>query len=238
MHFRPMPVLTISTSIAFVILIALGLWQLERREEKHALLREMARRMIAPAESIEGLLVNESDAPFRHAIAQGTFEYAQEAYVFAPRSDDSGTRLGYKVITPLRLTASAVVFVDRGWVPQERRAPATRLKGQPDGTMTIRGLLKPTAAPGLFTPEPNLVEHIWYVHDIAGMASAFDLKPATVLYLEASMASPGGPEPIAEIPEIPDNHLQYALTWFALAVALVIVYLVFHHSRGRLRFRR
>src|SRR3977135_1636213 len=67
MHFRPLPVLTVSTSIAFVILIALGLWQLERREEKHALLREMAQRMIAPAESIEELAVNQSAAPLRLA---------------------------------------------------------------------------------------------------------------------------------------------------------------------------
>ena len=238
MYFRPLPVLTASTSIAFLILMALGLWQLERRAEKHALLHDIAQRMIAPAESIEGLLIDESQAPFRHATAQGTFEHAQEAYVFAPRSDDSGTHLGYKVITPLRLTASAVVFVDRGWVPQERRAPGTRLKGQPDGPVTIRGLLKTTTTPGLFTPEPDLAQRVWYLHDIAAMAAAFALKPATVLYLEASMATPGGPEPIAELPEIPDNHLQYALTWFALAVVLVIVYLVFHHSRGRLRFRR
>lgn len=238
MHFRPLPLLTTFTALALVVLIGLGLWQLERREEKHALLAQITQRMIAPAESIEGLLVNESEAPFRHATAQGTFEHAQESYVFSPRTGDTGTRLGYKVITPLRLTGTAVVFVDRGWVPQERRAPATRLKGQTDGPVTIRGLLKPTTSPGLFTPEPNLAEHIWYLHDIAAMTAAHDLKPATLLYLEASTAGPGGPDPVSEMPKIPDNHLMYALTWFALAVVLVIVYLVFHHSRRRLRFRR
>ncbi len=238
MHFRPMPVLSFVTLVALAILIGLGLWQLERREEKHALLTEIAQRMIAPADSIEALLVDESAAPFRHATAQGTFEYGQEAYVFAPRSNDSGTHLGYKVITPLRLTASAIVFVDRGWVPQEKRAPATRLKGQIDGPVTVRGQLKPCASPGLFTPEPSLIEHIWYTHDIVAMAAAFDMKPATTLYLEASTSAAGGPEPIADMPEIPDNHLQYALTWFALGIVLVIIYFVFHHSRGRLRFRR
>ena len=238
MYFRPMPVLTVVTLVALALLVGLGLWQLERREEKHALLAQIAQRMIAPAESIEALLTDDGAAPFRHATAQGTFEHAQESYVFAPRSDDAGTRLGYKVITPLRLTASAVVMVDRGWVPEDHRAPATRLKGQIDEPVTVRGLLKPTATPGLFTPEPSLAEHIWYVHDIAAIAAAFGLKPATTLYLEASASVPGGPEPIADMPEIPDNHLQYALTWFALAIVLLVVYLVFHHSRGRLRFRR
>ena len=238
MHFRPLPVLSIVTLIALAILVALGLWQLERRAEKHALLTEISQRMIAPAESIEGLLVDETQAPFRHATAQGNFENTQESYVFAPRTDDSGTHLGYKVITPLRLTASALVLVDRGWVPEEKRDPATRLKGQIDGPVSLRGLLRPTTAPGLFTPDPNLVEHIWYVHDIEAMASARGFKPATLLYLEASTPVPGGPEPTADVPEIPDNHLQYALTWFALGIALVVIYFVFHHSRGRLRFRR
>jgi len=80
-------------------------------------------------------------------------------------------------------------------------------------------LLRPSTPPGLFTPDPNVAEHIWYVHDIDGMAVARDLKPATLLYLEASTGVPGGPEPTADLPEIPDNHLQYALTWFALAIA-------------------
>jgi surfeit locus 1 family protein len=238
MHFHPMPVLSIVTIGALVVLVGLGLWQLERREEKHALLAEISHRMIAPAASIEGLLVDEAEAPFRHATAQGTFENAQESYVFAPRSDDTGTHLGYKVITPLRLTASALVLVDRGWVPEEKRAPATRLKGQIDTPGSIRGLLKPASTPGMFTPDPNLVEHIWYVHDIAAMAAAYGLKPATPLYLEASTPVPGGPVPISDMPEIPDNHLQYAITWFGLAIVLVVIYFVFHHSRGRLRFRR
>jgi surfeit locus 1 family protein len=238
MHFRPLPVLSVVTLIALAILIALGLWQLERRAQKHALIAETSHRMIAPAESIEGLLINDSQAAFRHATAQGTFENAQESYVFAPRSDDTGVHLGYKVVTPLRLTASAVVLVDRGWVPEEKRNSATRLKGQIDGPVSLRGLLRPSVSPGLFTPDPSLVEHIWYVHDIEAMAAAYGLKPATMLYLEASTPVPGGPNPTADVPELPDNHLQYALTWFSLGLVLVIIYFVFHHSRGRLRFRR
>lgn len=238
MQFRPLPVLSVFTIGALVILIGLGLWQLERREEKHALIAEMAHRMIAPAESIEALLINEAEAPFRHATAHGTFEHAQESYVFAPRTTETGTHLGYKVITPLRLTAGALVMVDRGWVPEEQRSPRARLKGQTDREVTIRGLLKPPRAPGMFTPDPNTVEHIWYVHDITAMTAAYGVKPATMLYLEASMSEPGGPIPLSETPEIPDNHLAYAITWFGLAIVLVVIYFVFHRARGRLRFGR
>ncbi len=238
MHFRPLPVLSIVTLIALAILIGLGFWQLERRDEKHALIADITQRMIAPAESVETLLVDEVKAPFRHATAQGTFDNAHESYVFTPHSDDSGTHLGYKVITPLRLTASAVIFVDRGWVPEEKRTPAARINGQINGQVTVRGVLKSSTSPGWFTPEPNTVEHIWFVHDIAAMAAVHGIKPATMLYLEASMSVPGGPVPLSEMPEIPDNHLQYAITWFGLAIVLFVIYLVFHHSRGRLRFRR
>ena len=238
MQFRPLPILTLVTVIALIVLVGLGFWQLERRDQKHALLAEMTHRMIAPAESFEALLINEDTATFRHATAEGTFENAQESYVFAPRNDDTGTHLGYKVITPLRLTAGALVMVDRGWVPQEKRDPLLRTKGQVETTVNVRGLLKPAASPGMFTPDPNLNDHIWYVHDIAAMAASFGLKPATTLYLEASTPTPGGPTPISDVPELPDNHLQYALTWFGLAIVLVVIYFVFHHSRGRLRFGR
>ncbi|MBI1211929.1 MAG: hypothetical protein GC190_10735 [Alphaproteobacteria bacterium] len=238
MQFRPLPILSIVTIGALILLIGLGVWQLERREEKHALLAEIAHRMIAPAESVEALLIEEDTAAFRHATAEGVFENAKEAYVFAPRSDESGTHLGYKVVTPLRLTAGALIMVDRGWVPMEQRNPAARIKGQIETPVAIRGVLRPTVSPGMFTPDPNVVEHIWYVRDILGMAAALGLKPATSLYLEASTAAQGGPVPISDAPEIPDNHLQYAITWFALALVLVIIYFVFHHSRGRLRFGR
>src|SRR5690242_3473547 len=172
MQFRPLPVLSVVTIGALIILIGLGLWQLERREEKHALIDEISHRMIAPAESIETLLIDEAKAPYRHATAHGTFEHAQESYVFAPRITETGTHLGYKVITPLRLTAGALVMVDRGWVPEEQRNSATRLKGQTEAEVTVRGLLKPSRAPGMFTPDPNRVEHIWYVHDITAMTAA------------------------------------------------------------------
>ena len=238
MHFRPLPILSLVTIGALMVLVGLGLWQLERRDEKHALLAEISHRMIAPAESVEALFINEDRATFRHATAEGIFENEHESYVWAPQSDDNGTRLGYKVITPLRLTAGALVMVDRGWVPQEKRDPASRIKGQIETTVTIRGLLRPPVAPGMFTPDPNLVEHIWYVHDIPAMATALGAKPATTLYLEASTPVPGGPVPISDTPEIPDNHLQYAFTWFSLAIVLVVIYFVFHHSRGRLRFGR
>jgi surfeit locus 1 family protein len=237
MHFRPLPVLSTVTLVALAILVGLGLWQLDRRDQKHALRDEMQRRMIAPAVAIESLLVDDAHVAFRHATAQGAFDHTQESYVFSPRSDPAGTRLGYKVVTPLRLTANAVVMVDRGWVPEEKRAPATRLKGQIEGPLSLRGVLRPATAPGVFTPHPNLVEHIWYVHDIGAMAAAHGLAPATLLYLEASAPVSGGPEPKLDAPDIADNHLQYALTWFGLGIALVVIYLVYHRSRGRLRFR-
>src|SRR5689334_7020714 len=181
MQFRPLPVMTFLTLGALVVLVGLGLWQLERRDEKHALLAEISTRMIAPAESVEALLINEDAAPFRHATAEGTFDNTHEAYVFAPHNDETGTRLGYKVITPLHLTAGAIVMVDRGWVPQEKRDPATRTKGQIDTPVNIRGSLKPAASPGMFTPNAELPNRIWYVHDIPAIVAALNLKPATTM---------------------------------------------------------
>lgn len=238
MYFRPLPILTVATVAALAILIGLGLWQLERREEKHALMAQIARNVQAAPEAIETLLTEGENAAFRPVTAQGTYDQAREVYVFAPRLDDGPTVPGYKVITPLKLNAGAYVFVDRGWVPQAGQGPdPARLK--PLGAdVQIAGTLRPPTVPGWFTPAPDAARRLWYARDIPGIAAAMAVKPATDFFIESASVSEGGPEPAVVAPDIPDNHLQYAITWFALALTLVVVYAAFHHSRGRLGFRR
>lgn len=236
--FRPLPVLSVLTLLALAVLIALGVWQLQRRAEKHELLDRIAsRESMAPA-PVEMLLATGDYAAYRPATAHGTFDHARETYVFAPRTDKGPTLLGYKVITPFHLDSGGVILVDRGWTPADRKAPTTRTKGQAAGEVQIAGSLRPTAKPNEFTPNPDLASRVFYQRDSAAIARALDLSLGSPLILELTTRVEGGPEPLPTHLNIPDNHLNYALTWFGLALVLTIIYLRFHYVRGRLKFGR
>ncbi len=236
--FRPLPGLTVATLIALAILIGLGTWQLQRRAEKHALLDQIASRQHAPPAPIEILLATGDYAAHRAATAQGTFDHAAESYVYAPRPNEGAARPGFKVITPLRLASGGLILVDRGWVDERHKSPETRKIGQTEGETEIAGRLRPSSRPGTFTPPPDISTRTFYQRHGVAIAKALELKLASALILEATTRSEGGPEPLASELNIPDNHLQYAITWFALSVVLFVVYLSFHAAHGRLKVGR
>jgi len=235
--FRPLPILSVATLLALAVLIGLGVWQLQRRAEKHALLDQIAARTEAGPAPIEILLATGSYAAYRPATALGTFDYDKQVYVYAPRTGDGPTRPGNKVVTPFRLTSGGTILVDRGWAPPDWPAVRDKSRPDPEGEVEVEGMLRPAATPGTFTPAPDLAKRAFYARDSAAIAAALGLTLKSPLILEAT-ARLGDPEPLPVEFNIPDNHLNYALTWFSLAVVLLVIYLRFHYVRGRLKFGR
>jgi surfeit locus 1 family protein len=235
--FRPLPMLTAFTLLALGILIALGLWQLERREEKHAMLAQIEARAKSPPAPVEILFATGDAFPaYRPATALGTFDHAKEAYVYAPRADTGPTRQGFKVLTPFTLTSGGVIIVDRGWVPEMEKDPAKRAHGQVDGVVELEGVLLPSAEPKTFTPPPDKARRTFFIRDTPAIAKAVGVTLHRTLVFESKTRTDGGPEPMASGRDIPDNHLSYALTWFSLGVVLLVIYLRYHYVRGRLKF--
>jgi surfeit locus 1 family protein len=237
-HFRPLPGLTIAALIALVILIGLGSWQLQRRTEKHAMLAQIEARQSMAAIAVELLLPVGDYAMFRPATATGTFLHADEAFVSEARTDTGPTRPGARVMTPFRLTGGDVILVDRGWVPNAQRDPATRAEGQVDGIITIEGSFRRSAPGSTFTPPPDIANRTWFRRNAADIATGLGLQLRTSLVFETTTIVQGGPEPLPTAVNIPDNHLNYALTWFSLAIVLLVVYVSYHVTQGRLGVRR
>jgi surfeit locus 1 family protein len=237
--FRPLPILTVATLFALAVLIGLGVWQLERRAEKHALIDRIAARANTPAAPVEILFATGDEfVAYRPATAFGTFDHAKEVYVYAPRTDGGPTRQGFKVLTPLRLTSGGIILVDRGWVAESAKAASARTKGQVEGEVEIEGALRPPTPAATFTPPPALDTRTFYTRDSAAIAKALGITLQRKLILEATSRTEGGPEPMSAKLEIPDNHLGYAITWLSLAVVLFVIYLRYHYTRGRLKFSR
>jgi len=133
-----------------------------------------------------------------------------------------------------------IVFVDRGYVPTSLISPESRTAGLLEGDSTIVGILRAPDEAGLFTPKPDYVRRIFYARDLRGMQLELNRRPAFPMLVEADATpNPGGwPKGGQTVVTFRNEHLQYAITWFGLALVLLGVYIAYHVSRGRLGFRK
>jgi surfeit locus 1 family protein len=233
-HFRPLLKPTLWTLPFFVLLIGLGVWQIERLHWKLGLIAEVNRNLTAPPLALDQVRALPPDAAQYHRVAlSGRFDNSKEAYVFTTGEDGEPV---YHVVTPFLLDDGSALLVDRGMVPPPLRDPKTRAAGLLSGPQHIAGVWRVPDAPGSFTPAPDLAHRIWYSRDIAGIAKADGIKLAAPVIVEADATpNPGGwPKGGQTVVTFRNEHLQYAITWFALAAGLLAVYLAYHRSRGRL----
>jgi surfeit locus 1 family protein len=232
LRFRPYPGVTIAALIATVILVGLGVWQLQRLQWKLALIAEVDGHMTAAPISLDQALKTDADAmQYRRVALEGHFDNAKEAYVF---TTGAGGEAVYHVLTPFLTSEGRTLMVDRGYIPKDKLAPATR---SPLGGVTrLVGVWRVPDAPGAFTPGPDAVHRIWYSRDLKGIAAADHIQLTAPVLIEADAApNPGGwPKGGQTVVSFRNEHLSYAVTWFGLAAGLLGVYLAYHVSRGRL----
>ena len=122
----------------------------------------------------------------------------------------------------------SIVVVDRGFVPLDRKDMATRAQGAPHGTVDIVGVMRWPESRGMFTPADDVKNNVWYLRDPAAMAQAKNWGEIAPFYIDQEAPVPPGglPLPGKLVVHLPDNHLQYAITWFGLALGLAGVYAV------------
>jgi surfeit locus 1 family protein len=222
--------------LGFCFLCGLGVWQLHRLAWKEALIARVAMRMQmpvavpAPAET-EWPKVNAEADEYRRVRVTGTFQHDLEALCYELLSDTNGkfSGPGYWVLTPLETAAGATFIVNRGFVPLDRKDAATRREGEVTGNVIVTGLLRLPERRSWFTPADDPARHLWQVRDPAAIAKAYGLARASPFFIDAdSTPNPGGlPEGGETKLVFPNRHLEYAITWFGLALTLAVVFIVF-----------
>ncbi len=215
--------------LVVVALCGLGVWQIQRLFWKEALIAQVNARVHAPAVPAPQGGVSAADA-YRHVTVSGHLLHADEAQVYTL----STLGAGYWVMTPLRTDDGAVVYINRGFVPMDRKAPSTRAAGQGDGAVTVTGLLRlPEPRGWLFSQANDPAHDAWYHRDIAGMAASRHLGAVAPYFIDAdATANPGGwPRGGLTVIAFPNSHLVYAITWFSLAGMLAAV-LIWFVRRG------
>jgi surfeit locus 1 family protein len=227
----------------FVVLLGLGTWQMRRLAWKESLIATLEQRLIAPPVALPprpdwSRLAPATDE-YRRVRLTATFRAGEEAYVYTVgsslRSDISGP--GYWVFAPA-VADGGIIVVDHGFVPQDRRDPQTRAAGQITGAVSIVGALRWPETPSLFTPAAEVGKSVWYLRDHRAIAAAKNwsaIGEVAPFYIEQEAPVPPGglPKPGKLKPNLPNNHLQYALTWYVLALVLLGVFAAFAWSRRR-----
>jgi surfeit locus 1 family protein len=154
--------------------------------------------------------------------------------IFLGATSEAG-RNGYQVLTPLQEKGGRIVFVNRGFIPAELKDPGKRSEGQIAGAVRVQGLLRlPTGKPAWFLPDNRPDLNYWLWVDLPTMAAADKLEDVAPFYIDAdSTPNPGGwPKGGVTRLELRNDHLQYAITWFSLAVALIVIYFLYHRGNA------
>jgi surfeit locus 1 family protein len=208
----------IMAAAMLAILLVLGTWQVQRLQWKRQVLAQIARAEAAPAIPLPA-------APQAFTKVQVTGELREDLAAFygaQVRDTLAGTELGTQLIVPLQREQDGTILVDMGWVPNKRLQPL----GLTEGDVTLEGYIRPSEKPGLFSVSDDRASRQFFTLNTSSIGAALGLHDVAPFVLVAMGQPPaqGYPDPAQHLPRPPNNHLSYAITWYGLAAALLLIF--------------
>lgn len=217
-------ILAIIAVLLFALLCALGTWQVHRLAWKRALIAQVDARVHAPAvpapAKTEWPALDNANAEYRHIKTSGEFQYDRETLVQAATELGSG----YWVMTPLKLADGGTILVNRGFVlPEWRKNPQSPTNGPAE----VSGLLRMGEPGKAFLRNNDPAQNLWYSRDLPAIATARGLSDVAPFFIDADAVDNSrdparGPVGGMTVLSFANNHLVYAITWYALAVMVII----------------
>ena len=225
---------------AIVIFVGLGSWQLQRKAWKEALIETLEQRLSAPPGDLppreRWASLSAANDEFRRVKFSAAFVPRAEALIYtsgsALRSDVSGS--GYWVFAPAQLTSGGIVVVNRGFVPEGRQDPVTRAAGAATGHADLVGVMRWPESRGAFSPKDDPDRNIWFVRDPVAIAAAKGWGEVAPFFIELESPQPPGglPRPGTLKVNLRNEHLQYAITWYGLALVVVVMFGLWFSGRA------
>ncbi len=227
---KPPVMATVLTLASIVILCGLGIWQVKRLHWKEGILHQLA---VAESMSSAPLLTyndvmaraGEDDLKLiRNVSLRGRWLNGSEVLI-APRTWQE--KAGYHLLTPLALDGGGTVLVNRGWLPEDKKDPASRpetIVNTPE--VDVMGMLRHPERANIFVPQNVPGENEWFRIDLAQIAAARHIEKLAplVLYAKLETGNPDLPVKEALVWHPPNNHASYAFFWFSMAGILAVVY--------------
>lgn len=230
-RFRPEFWPTVFLVPALALMLGLGIWQLERLAWKTDLIDRIERGLAAPPAPLPAEIDPNFD--YRHVTVTGRYDTAHAFRLLARVNDGAA---GIQVVTPLlRDDGGPAVMVNRGWVPLGPDGKPAAYDPPPAGPVTVEGVARRPLPQGWMQPDNSPATNEWFWADLPAMAAAAGLGAAAPVVVEQAAGQDRARPPIGGQTKVdlPNDHLEYAITWFSFAVMLVAIYLLHHLRRGR-----
>lgn len=241
MTFKPYPWLTFFTALVFGALITLGVWQVQRYGWKLELNHSIVSAAKLPPAELTTLL---ADNPAQNHIYQPvklSGEFTPNQQILVRGQYKKSVRIifyGFYVFNPFVFNHDGIektIMVERGFITEEAYNNPKSYNQLPTGTVEIHGHVKTSEKPGSFMPPNDTTSANWFWRDIPAMGEYFKLQNTPDLYISLS-DNPwqNFPKPSQIEIKSASSHLSYLITWFAMAAALLILYIYMHIYNGRL----
>ncbi len=203
-----------------MVLIGLGTWQIYRLHWKQGILAQ-----IATAEAAPPIPLGPNPAPYTKVSVTGRFRFDLAVqYASEVRDTPAGPAIGTYQIVPLERPGAPAILVNRGWIPQNRDMALN----DPSGEVTVTGYVRPGDTARWFSAADDVAGRQFFTLDPGAIARAVQKPDVLPFVLVALGSAPYNiyPAPADHLPRPPNNHLSYVITWYGLALALVVVFVV------------
>ncbi|WP_412058874.1 SURF1 family protein [Bartonella sp. DGB2] len=219
-----------------VLFTCLGIWQVKRLAWKETLIAQVNMRLHttpndAPMQAAWPK-VNFNDDEYRPVRLHGRFLNDKETLVITLTNGETG----YWILTPFLRDDHTIVFVNRGFIPMDKRKRESRENGMITGKTTVTGLLRMGESNGFFPRANKPAQNIWYTRQLPAIAQKLHLTHPIAPYFVDADATPnqgGWPKGGLTLVTFPNNHLSYAITWFLLALGVLTAFISLSLSERR-----
>ena len=199
----------------------LGTWQLYRLQWKMELISEITFGL----NSIPITYSNSIKKNYQRVVSEGSYNFKDQIYLYS--LNEKG-KPGFDVITPFETINKEVVLVNRGWIPKN-------LKKLPEinsmkNNIKVTGLLRKIYKANAFKPDNNIDKNVWFSVNLNDVEKFTGKKFNNfIIYLEDSNIKAPLPRKITV--DVPNNHLKYAITWYSIAISILLYYLYFRKKK-------
>ena len=205
---------------SIILFCSLGTWQVYRLQWKLGLINEINNGLNSEPVFFSNTKINN----YQKVKFNGTFDFEKQIYLYSLNS--KGTP-GYDIITPIKTNSNEILLVNRGWINKDVR---DNKNINSVNSKSFEGILKKITKPNLFKPENDIENNIWYSLKLEDLESFTGYKLNNfVLYLQNNQNNLVKNKIIS--PNLPNNHLKYAITWYSVALSILLYFLYFRKKQ-------
>ena len=211
---------TIFVFFSIILFCSLGTWQIYRLQWKVDLISEINNGL----NSEPVFYSNTNIKNYQKVKFSGTFDFEKQIYLY---SLNNKGKPGYDIITPLKINSNEILLINRGWIQKDRKGNRNINKVESN---SYEGILKKITKPNPFKPDNDIENNIWYSLKLTDLEDFTGYKLSNfVLFLQNNQNNLVENKIVS--PDLPNNHLKYALTWYSVALSILLYFLYFRKKQ-------